>query len=59
MTSELLSTGEAAKILQVHPDTLVRWANEGKLPVIRISKQRRFRREDVEALLEPETKPAA
>lgn len=55
---DLLSTAEACEILQVHPNTLRRWADQGSLPSVRTpGNLRRFRRSDVEALLNPE--PAA
>ncbi|HSS11653.1 MAG TPA: helix-turn-helix domain-containing protein [Acidimicrobiales bacterium] len=54
-----LPTSAAAKILGVHPDTLARWADEGKVPYWRTpGGQRRFRREDIEALSMPTSKAA-
>lgn len=53
----LLTIGEAAAILGVHPDTLKRWERAGRIKVaIRTPNgHRRFRRGDVEALLTPAT----
>jgi excisionase family DNA binding protein len=54
MTDEVLNltTGKAAKLVGVHEDTIVRWANEGRLPSWRTpGGHRRFRRSDVLALL--------
>lgn len=51
---DLLTTGAAATILQVGRATVRRYADNGALPVIVLpSGQRRFRRRDVQALLEP------
>ena len=49
---ELLTTREVAALARVSTVTVTRWANDGKLPVIRVSERTlRFRRDDVEALL--------
>lgn len=57
---DLLSTAEACQILQVHPNTLRRWADQGSLPSVRTpGNLRRFRRDDVEALLAPSSEPAS
>lgn len=46
-----LRLGEAADLLGVHPDTLRRWADEGKVASVRtLGGQRRFVREDIEAV---------
>ncbi len=51
----LLTTAQAAKFLNVHPNTVRNWAETGLLPAYRIGprRDRRFRREDVESLLTP------
>lgn len=47
-TAPDLRLGEAAGILKVHPETLRRWADEGKVPSVRTpGGERRFRREDI------------
>jgi excisionase family DNA binding protein len=52
--SDDLPTSAAAALLGVHPDTLVRWADDGKIPFwLTPGGQRRFRREDIEALRAP------
>ena len=52
--TDLLSIGEAARLLGVSVDTLRRWDREGKLASIRtLGGQRRFSRAAVEALAEP------
>lgn len=49
---ELLTVGQLAQIFNVHPRTVARWADEGKLSSIRTpGGQRRFRRSEVAALL--------
>lgn len=47
--STLLSTGEVAAIFEVHPNTIRRWSEEGKLVAVKIGPRgdRKFRREDV------------
>jgi len=48
-SSELISLREAARILDVHPETLRRWDNSGKLRAVKINKRgdRKYRPEDV------------
>jgi excisionase family DNA binding protein len=49
---EVLRLSVAAELLGVHPDTLRRWADAGRLRVYRTpTGERRFRRADVKALL--------
>lgn len=49
---DVLTRGEAAQVLDVHPSTVARWAATGFLPSFRIpSGQRRYRKGDVEDLL--------
>lgn len=51
---ELLTTGDAAKLLQASVQTVRRWEASGHLTAIRTpGNQRRFRRAEVEALLAP------
>ena len=58
--AENLTASEAAALLSVHPDTLNRWANEGKVRHwITPGGQHRYRREDIEALREPIPKAAS
>jgi len=51
--SELLSVGQVAAILNVHQNTVRRWATEGLLTASRLGTRgdRRFRRTEVEQLL--------
>lgn len=53
-TDPLLSTSEAASLLDVSDETLRRWTKEGLIRHVRMPSGRsRYRREDVLALLEP------
>ena len=51
--SEFLTVGQAADLLNVHTNTVRRWAQQGVLNAYRIGtrRDRRFRRSDVEGLL--------
>jgi len=49
---EVLTPGQVARILHVSPQTVNRWANEGRLPcTLTLGGHRRFRRADVEAAM--------
>jgi len=50
---ELLTIGEAAQILKVHPNTLRLWDKSGVLKAVRIGvkKTRRYRKEDIEKFI--------
>jgi len=52
-TGQMLTIREVARILHVHPNTLRRWSNDGKLRAYRITSRgdRRFKREDVARFL--------
>ena len=49
-----LTTGEAAEHLQVHLDTMRRWARTGMIPAAKLGNRGgfRFRREDLDRFLE-------
>lgn len=51
---ELLTINEVAEIFGVHPETLRRWDNDGKLKAIRIGEfgHRKYRREDIDKLVQ-------
>ena len=53
-SSELLKVGQVAARLNVHPNTVRRWAEQGLLTARRIGMRgdRRFDRSDVERLLQ-------
>ena len=50
---DLLSAGQAADVLGVHPDTLRRWAAGGLLSVYRVGprRDRRFHRSEIVRLM--------
>jgi excisionase family DNA binding protein len=51
--SGMLTITEASRLLHVHPNTLRRWSEEGKVRAYRIGPRgdRRFKREDIAMLL--------
>ena len=52
-----LSEKETQEYLGVSRSTLYRWQKEGKLKVYKLGRQRRYRQEDLDALLEPGPDP--
>lgn len=52
-TERLLTVGEVSKILNIHPNTLRRWTDEGKMVSYRIAQRgdRRFKLSDVNHFL--------
>jgi len=54
----MLTIREASRLLNVHSNTLRRWADQGLVKAYRIGPRgdRRFRREDIAALLMERTK---
>lgn len=55
-TDELLTAPQVAVILSVSPESVRRWAKEGKLRSITLpGGSPRFRRSDVDAILNPPT----
>ena len=52
-SANLLTVGQVARLLHIHPNTVRRWSNKGILESYRISKRgdRRFRKEDIDLLL--------
>ena len=57
-TKSMLTIREASRLLNVHSNTLRRWAEQGIVKAYRVGPRgdRRFRREDVSALLMERTK---
>ena len=55
---ELLTLGEAAGILKVHPNTLRLWDKKGVLTAIRIGvkRVRRYKKEDIERFINKKNK---
>ena len=49
----MLTAGEVAHLLHVHPNTVRRWSDHGLIRSYRVSKRgdRRFRRTDIERFL--------
>lgn len=47
----LLTTRQAARVFLVEPRTVRRWRRTGRLTAIRIGREWRFRRTDIESLL--------
>ena len=47
--SEMLTVRQVARLLHVHPNTLRRWSNNGRIRAYRITPRgdRRFRREEI------------
>jgi excisionase family DNA binding protein len=47
--SEMLTLREVARLLHVHPNTLRRWSNNGRIKAYRITPRgdRRFKREEI------------
>jgi len=51
-TTDLLSTAQVAALVNVHPETVRRWCDSGRLRAIRLpSGVWRVRRSDLDALL--------
>ncbi|MFC1944400.1 excisionase family DNA-binding protein [Chloroflexota bacterium] len=51
--SKFLTTAEAASLIFVHPNTLRKWAEDGRITVYRVGprRDRRFDRKEVMSLL--------
>jgi excisionase family DNA binding protein len=52
MGEEILTIREVADLLKLHPKTVNKLANSGRLPAYRIGRQWRFRKSEVLKLLE-------
>jgi len=59
--NSMLRTGEACRILCIHANTLRRWSEQGIIKAYRVGPRgdRRFRHEDVAALLIAQTKDSS
>lgn len=49
----MLTVKEVAKILKVHPITIYRWTERGKLKAVRIGRSIRIREKDLHNLIKP------
>ena len=51
--SDMLTVREVARLLHVHPNTLRRWSNKGRIRAYRITPRgdRRFKREEIDRFL--------
>jgi excisionase family DNA binding protein len=49
----MLTTAEVAQVLHIHPNTLRRWSNDGRIKAYRITQwgDRRFKREEIARFL--------
>jgi excisionase family DNA binding protein len=57
-THELLTLEEAAAYLRVHPRTMARLLTERELPGLKVGRQWRIRRADLDAWVEAQARPA-
>ncbi|HLG77543.1 MAG TPA: helix-turn-helix domain-containing protein [Ktedonobacteraceae bacterium] len=51
---EILEPKDLATMLKVHPRTVIRWAEQGKIPGFKIGDLWRFRKEAIEAYIREE-----
>lgn len=51
MNQSLLSVKEISSFLHVHPNTIYKWTDEGKIPFIKINGQIRFEKEEIEEFI--------
>jgi len=56
MAEKLLTVQEAAKYLDIHPITLYKWAEAGKIPAAKIGKIWRFRKQKLDEWIDRHTK---
>ncbi len=52
MTHSLLTVRELSSFLNLHPNTIYKWKDRGKIPCVNINRKIRFRKEDINDLLE-------
>ena len=52
MSAPLLTAGEVAEIIGMTPDYVYALSRRGRIPTITFGRQRRYRREQIEAWLE-------
>lgn len=59
MTTDILTVDAAARLLQLHPKTVLRFIREGRLRATRVGKQYRLLRSDVNALAGGTSEPSS
>ena len=52
MTDDILEAEEVAKMLRVHPRTIIRLASQGEIPGFKVGGQWRFRREAIDKYIQ-------
>jgi excisionase family DNA binding protein len=54
VANNLLTVKQVSELLHIHPNTLRRWSEEGRIPALRITTRgdRRFRKDDVQRYLD-------
>jgi excisionase family DNA binding protein len=59
--SDMLTVREVARLFHVHPNTLRRWSNDGRIEACRINPRgdRRFRREEIARFMADLDAPAS
>ena len=57
-TKDLLTVGQVARMLHVHPNSIRRWSDEGLLKCYRIGRRgdRRYDLEDIKVFLEEDNR---
>jgi len=51
MREPLLTPREAAKLLAIHYDTILRWAKAGRIPFVRIGTRPKFKPSDIDKFI--------
>ncbi len=57
LEAEILTTETVADLLSMKPGTVAEYARRGVLPSLKIGKHRRYRRSEIEAWLDEQSKP--
>lgn len=52
MDNEIMTVEEVAKYLRLKPQTIYRWAQEGKIPAAKLGKEWRFRKSIIDRWLD-------
>ncbi|RKZ31150.1 DNA-binding protein [bacterium] len=50
--SEIMTVADVARYLKLKPQTIYKWAQEGKIPAAKLGKEWRFRRSVIDAWLD-------